>query len=164
MGYTPLVSLSDRNLYDDGHLLVAAVRVLTHREGRPPSVEEAAALVGLSPEVVHHLVRRLEAGGIARAVETPFEARIVIEDHTLLEQLPRDETGPSVASEFESFRERQQQKQEELEKLFEPGALKKKRQEKSSSLEKQFKAFRDSRRPRPPITDESEAPERDEPA
>jgi hypothetical protein len=141
-----------RNDYDDGHLLVAAVRLLMHRNGRPPTVEECAGLAGFSVELTHALVRRLEEYGAVRAVETPFEARVVIEDHTALEAIPRDATGPSVASEFESFRDRQKEKQKELDKLFGEGSLEKKKKERVSSLEEQFKKFRATRQYRPPAS------------
>ena len=150
MGYTRRMDEAARNDYDDGHLLVAAIRVLTHKNGRPPTVEECADLVGFSREVAHALVRRLEAYGAVRAVETPFEARVVIESHAALEAIPRDAAGPSVASEFESFRERTKEKQKELDKLFGEGSLEKKKQERVSSLEEQFKKFRATRQYRPP--------------
>ncbi len=144
------MSEKTRNDYDDGHLFVAAIRVLTHKNGRPPTVEECAELIGLSREVAHALVRRLEAHGAVRAVETPFEARVVIEDHATLETLPRDESGANVATEFEAFRDKQLEKQKELDKLFTEDSLTKKRDERVSSLEEQFKKFRATRQYRPP--------------
>jgi hypothetical protein len=140
------VAGEDRNDYDDGHLLVAAVRVLAHREGRPPTVEETADLIRLSREVAHHLVRRLAALGAVRLIETPFEARLVIADHTRLEALPRGEASPAIASELETFLARNEEKQKELDRLFDGGAVEKKKRERIGSLEEQFKKFRDSRR------------------
>lgn len=152
-----------RNDYDAGHLLVATIRVLTHRGGRPPTVAETAAEIGLSIEIAHHLVRRLQAARILRAVETPFEARLVIEDHTRLEQVARDESGPTVASEFEMFRDKQREKQSELDKLFADGGIDKRRQEETRALEEKFKQFRASRQYRPPVTPEPDAsPESEE--
>ncbi len=150
IGYTRPMSDAPRNDYDDGHLLVAAVRVLTHREGRPPSVEEAATLIGLSREVGYHLVRRLAALGIVRLVETPFEARLIVEDHTRLEQVPRGPSGPPIASEFETFKAKHDEKQRALDRLFGEGVMDKKRKDRVTSLEEQFKRFRESRRYRPP--------------
>jgi DNA-binding Lrp family transcriptional regulator len=144
------MSDAPRNDYDDGHLLVAAVRVLTHREGRPPSVEEAAKAIGMSREVGHHLVRRLAALGIVRLVETPFEARLIVEDHTRLEEIPRGEAGPAIASEFEMFKAKQDEKQRALDHLFGEGVMEKKRKDRVTSLEEQFKKFRETRRYRPP--------------
>ncbi len=136
----------DRIDYDDAHLLVAAVRVLAHRAGRPPTVEEMADSIGLSREVAFHLVRRLAALGAVQLVETPFEARLLVADHTRLETLPRGEAAPPIASEFDTFRERNEEKQKEFDRLFEGGSVEKKKQERVSSLEKKFKQFRDSRR------------------
>jgi hypothetical protein len=151
-----------RNAYDAGHLLVASIRVLVHRDGRPPTVAEAAAPIGLSLEIAHHLVRRLQEAGVLRAVETPFETRLVIEDHTRLEQVPREESGPSVASEFEMFRERQREKQSELDKLFADGGIEKRRQEETRTLEEKFKQFRATRQYRPPVGPDSGPSRRDE--
>jgi len=146
------MSDTTRNDYDDGHLFVAAIRVLTHKNGRPPTVEECADLIGFSREVAHALVRRLDEHGAVRAVETPFEARVVIEDHATLETLPRDDSGASVATEFETFRDKQKEKQKELDKLFGEGSLKKRHDERVSSLEEQFKKFRATRQYRPPAS------------
>jgi hypothetical protein len=147
------MSDAPRNEYEDSHLLVAAVRLLTHREGRPPSVDEAADLVGFSREVCYHLVRRLAANGIVRLVETPFEARLIIEDHTRLEEIPRGEAGPAIASEFETFRARHEEKQRQLDKLFGEGVAEKKKKDRVTGLEEKFKQFRASRRYGPPVAD-----------
>lgn len=132
--------------YDDAHVLVAAVRVLERLEGRPATVEEAADLIRMSREVAFHLVRRLAALGAVRLVETPFEMRVLIADHPRLETLPRDEASPSIASDFQTFRTKSEEKMKALDHLFEGGALEKKKKERASTLEQQFKQFRDARR------------------
>lgn len=159
IGYTSTMSDATRSDYEDGHLLVAAVRILAHREGRPPSVEEAADAIGFSREMCYHLVRRLAALGIVRLVETPFEARLVVEDHTRLEEIPRDQAGPAIASEFETFRARHEEKQRQLDRLFGEGAAEKKKKERVTSLEEKFKQFRANRTYRPPGTEGGKAGE-----
>lgn len=137
---------ASHNDYDDGHLIVAAVRILTHREGRPPSVDETADVISLSREVTYHLVRRLQALGVVRLVETPFEARLLVADHTRLEELDRGENAPTIASDFETFRAKNEEKQKELDRLFTEGGVEKKKQERVSALEQKFKQFRATRR------------------
>ena len=80
--------------YEESHLLVAAVRVLAHREGRSPTPAEVAAFIQFVPEKVNILVHELRKRGILKALEGPFEMRLDPGDPTLLESLPRGGGGP----------------------------------------------------------------------
>lgn len=92
-------------LYDTGHLIVGAIRVLTHVKGKPPSVEELAALTGLSLEQVHFTTNRLKELGVLEATETPFGATFFIRDHLRLETIERETPTDSLAERVAMFQQ-----------------------------------------------------------
>ncbi len=121
--------------YNEGHLLVAAVRVLTARnQGRPPTVEEAADLVGVSREWAGVLAASLEREGIVRMLKGPFESRVEIRDHLALEKLPRGETAAGVDEELRRFSAQKKKEEETLRDLFSSGSALKKQEERLDKL------------------------------
>jgi DNA-binding Lrp family transcriptional regulator len=132
--------------YDEGHLVVAAIRVLAHRqEGRPPTVEEIAELLKLSREWVGVLVNALERAGAVRALTGPFETRVEIADASRLEDLPRGASSAGVDEELKEFAEKKRQEEEKLKHLFGGGAASRER-EKLDRMADRFKGYK----PKPP--------------
>jgi hypothetical protein len=125
--------------------VVAAVRVLVHKTGRPPAVEEIAALLDWSKEFAGHLVRALEPLGIVRTIKSPFDLRVEVADHAALDQLPIEDHGPGLQSEVEEFHERFKKKQEELQNLFDSNELEKKRQQRLAGLDRELRDFKNPR-------------------
>jgi hypothetical protein len=128
--------------YEESHLLVAAVRVLTHREGRSPTPGEVAEFIHLVPEKVNILVHELRKRGILRALEGPFEVRLDPGDPTLLEALPRGESGPSIQGELAEFHSQLQEKKKEMERMFRGGEADRRRKERVAKLEQEFTKFK----------------------
>jgi hypothetical protein len=132
--------------YSEGHLVVAAIRVLAHRQaGRPPTEDEIAQLLGLSREWVGVLVSALEKAGIVSVLTGPFEARVEVADHTALEKLPRQAASGGVEEELKEFAARKKQEEERLRHLFGEAALKKEK-DRMSKLADDFKGYK----PKPP--------------
>ena len=131
--------------YHQGHLVVAATRVLEHRGEKPPTMEEIGQLLGISHEVVGAVARALAARGIVKIHMTPFDTRVEVADHTALEALPREGTGAAMQSEIEAFHRRQQEKQEKMEKLLGDGEYRKKKVEKHAGLDAQLKEWQKKR-------------------
>jgi DNA-binding transcriptional regulator GbsR (MarR family) len=130
--------------YDQGHLVVAAARVLEHLNSKPPTMEEIGGLLKISHEVIGAVARALESRGIVKIHKTPFDTRVEVIDHTGLEELPREDTGAAIQEEVEAFKQRSKEKQEEIEKLF-GGDFQKKKKEKQAELEAQLKDFQKKR-------------------
>ena len=128
--------------YEESHLLVAAVRVLMHREGRSPTPDEVAALLRISPEKAHILVHELRKRGILRALEGPFDLRLDVGDVAPLEELPKGQTGPAIASELEQFHSEQAEKKKEMERMFRGGEADRRRKERVAKLEREFSKFK----------------------
>jgi hypothetical protein len=128
--------------YEDAHLAVAAVRILSHRDGRSPTPEEVAGLLGFSTEKVYVLVHELRKLGILRALESPFDLRLDVGDPAPLETLPRGADGPSIEGELTEFQAREKEKQEKMERMLRGGEGDRRRQERVARLEKEFMKFK----------------------
>ena len=131
------------------HLIVAAVRVLTHQTGRPPAIEEIATLLGWSNELAGHLVRALERQAIVHTIRSPFDVRVEVGDHRGIEALPVEDRGPGLQDEVEKFHEQFKKKQAALQNLFESGELEAKKKERLANLEQELRDFKSPRRPNP---------------
>jgi len=135
--------------FEDGHLVVAAARVLCHRDPKPPRPEDIAELLGLPADFVRNLVVALGALGILNVMENPFEMRVEIGDHTLLENLPRGAEAPSIKEELDTFIQRKKREVEETEKMLSLDEIEKKKQEKIARLEDEMKKMKGKSKPGP---------------
>lgn len=141
--------MASKPSYEDGHLVVAAVRVLCHRDPKPPTPEAIAELVGLPKEFVRSLVVSLGDLGILHVMESPFEIRVEIGDHTLLESLPKGSEAPSIKAELDSFIKRKKKEVEETEKMLSLDEIEKRKKEKISKLEDEMKKMKGKSKPQP---------------
>jgi hypothetical protein len=136
------VRVSVKPSYEDGHLIVASVRVLSHNASKPPTPEAIAELLGLPVEFVRNLVVALGEEGILRVVENPFEIRAEIGDYVKLEDLPRASTTPSIKDELDDFVERKKKVVEETEKSLSLDEMNKKKKKKMSKFEEEMKKMK----------------------
>ena len=134
---------------EDGHLIVAAVRVLSHNATKPPTPEDIADLLGLAPEFARNLVVTLGEEGILKVVVNPFEIRAEVGDYTKLEDLPVESTAPTIQDELDDFVKRKQQAVEETERMLNLDEIEKKKKEKLSRLEDEMKKMKDEGQPPP---------------
>jgi hypothetical protein len=128
--------------YEDGHLVVAAVRVLSHKQAKPPTPEEISRLLDLPPEFVRTLVVPLGELGILRVMESPFETRVELGDHALLEDLPKSADGPSIKDELDGFIKRKKEELAETERMFTVDEMDKRKQEKLAKMEEEIKRMK----------------------
>jgi DNA-directed RNA polymerase specialized sigma subunit len=128
--------------YEDGHLIVAAVRVLSHRAAKPPTPEEIADLLGLAPDFARNLVRALGQEGILRIVENPFEIRAELGDHLRIEDLPKESEAPTIQHELDDFMKRKQREVEETEKMLSMEEIEKRKREKLGKLDEEMKKMK----------------------
>lgn len=93
------------DLYTTAHLFVAAVRVLDHRDGAPPSLEAVCRLLDYSDEKGSFLLNRLKEPGIVDTVQSGFNDRIVVGNHLAIEELPRDYEESRLEQELKKFKQ-----------------------------------------------------------
>ena len=127
---------------DEGLLLVAAIRVRAHLDGRPPLLDQVADLLGMPHELMRVLAIGLESQGILKQLTNAFEVRLDIVDAARVDELPAAGTGPRLGNELDDFRKAFQQKQDDLKKTFGKEALQKKTDEKMSAMEEKLRAFK----------------------
>ncbi len=137
--------------YEDGHLVVAAVRVLGHRSGKPPTPEEVADLVDMPAEFIRNVAISLGEEGILKVLENPFEIRLEIADHMKLETLPRKSEKPSIGDEIDEFLKKRKEKVKETEKMLSLEELEKRKKEKLAKLEEEMRKMKG--KPKPPFLD-----------
>jgi len=134
---------------NQAHLVVAAVRVLAYKQGRPPSVDEVAALLEQSREVMGHQIRVLESLDILRTVKSPFDLHVELRDPSQIDALPLEETGPGFQDEVDDFHRKFEEKQKKLQNLFDTGEQEQRQKERFADLDDELKSFRSPRRPNP---------------
>jgi hypothetical protein len=144
-----------------GHLIVAAIRVLTHLGERPPTEEGIAAHLGISREIALHILRGLEARGIVRPLKSPFDVRYDIGDHRLIESLPLEVEGPDMGREIEDFHKKSEDRQRKIEQMMRDADPERKTREKVSKIEEEFRRFSKKRPAGAPFSQPEDAPSED---
>ena len=95
--------MTEHTLYNDAHLMVAAIRILEHQTKAPPSLDSVCKCLAFSAEHGNLICRKLQALEIIKLVEGAFGTRLYIVDHLKIEELPRDEGPDKLAEALEAF-------------------------------------------------------------
>lgn len=90
--------------YTEAHLFVAAIRVLQHLEGFPPTIEDVCAMLRVSVEAGHGVCRDLQKMKIIEIYTDPFSVKLAVADHLEIEKLPKQAVEENrLARELERF-------------------------------------------------------------
>jgi len=138
-----------RPSYEDTHLIVAAVRVLSNNAAKPPTPEDVAELLDKPPDFIRSMIIVLGTEGILRVVENPFEIRAEVGDYLKIEDLPRASEVPTIKSELDEFVKRKKEVEDETGKSLSLDEIEKTNKEKMARLEDEMKRMRG--KPEPPI-------------
>ncbi|MGD8628044.1 MAG: hypothetical protein PVH52_03095 [bacterium] len=139
-----------RPSYEDTHLIVAAIRVLSNSAAKPPTPDDVAELLDKPPDLIRSLIIVLGTEGILRVVENPFEIRAEVADYLKIEELPRASEVPSIKSELDEFVKRRREAHDKTGKSLSLDEIEKKNREKMARLEDEMKRMRG--KPEPPIS------------
>jgi len=140
--------------YEKGHIIVAAIRILSYRENRFPVAAEVSDMTGIPGELAGMLLHELENIGIIRSIPSAFDARFELVDPAPLEDLPREEEGPKLREEVDEFHQKAKHRQEEMERMFADPEREQKRRSKMSKLEDELKRFKKEGRPPHPFAED----------
>ncbi|RKZ10276.1 hypothetical protein DRQ53_05000 [bacterium] len=134
----------------DGHLIVAAIRILEHLEEHPPTEEEIAALLRWHEDKTRVITRELADLGALAAIRSPFEVRYKLQDPARVDELPASSNvSDDFAREIEAFDERATAEQERIEEML--GSAQPKPEDPSkAALEDEFGDFK-GRKPKDPF-------------
>ena len=127
--------------YEEGHAHVAAIRLLQYRLKRPPTLDEVAEALGSKPEITNHRLRALQALGIVRMVENPFDVHISVGDHLALEKLPAEVSEAGLSDAVQDFKKRQAEKAEEMIRMFDEGDPNQERRERTGKQAEDLRKF-----------------------
>ncbi len=95
--------MNHANLYSSAHLIVAAIRILEHRNSSPPSVENICDTLSVSLEQGNLLFRKLEELKIIEVVEGPYGTRLFVRNHLMIEEIPKDSKESGIEEEIKQF-------------------------------------------------------------
>lgn len=116
-----------KSIFSEGHLVVAAIRILEFRNGSPPSSDQIGEMLGLSSEQTAYIIRRLNEASIIEQVKGAFGDRWTTADYLQLENLPRDTAEPTqLDNALEKFQSEKNKMAKKVEAIKEQQALKKK--------------------------------------
>lgn len=126
-----------KSLYEEAHLLVAAIRVLEHTRLVPPAVEDICSALSFSLEESNRICRKLNELEIIDIVEGAFGTKLYIKDHLRIENLPRENKDNRLEEELKKFQDAQKQLSKKVESI--QAEQDKKKKDLFAKLNKQLK-------------------------
>jgi hypothetical protein len=93
------------DLYFNAHLVVAAIRIFTHKNSKNPSLNEICATLSFSLEQGNLICKKLKDLGIIDVVEGAFENHLFIKDHLKIEEIPRDKKEDKLEEALKKFKD-----------------------------------------------------------
>lgn len=124
--------------YSEAHLFAAAIRVLNHQTKTQPSIDDLCSMLNISVEHGLKVTRKLKDQGILETFEDPFSIRIGLENHLLIEDLPKAEAKESnLSDELAQFMARKNKEEKKIESI--QAELDQKKKEMFSSIEEKLK-------------------------
>jgi DNA-directed RNA polymerase specialized sigma subunit len=127
------------SLYDEAHVIVAAVRVLEFRKSASPSLKEISDILGMNIDRVTRISNDIKAMGIVDMVDGPFESiNLIVTDHQKIEEISREVKEIKMEDEIRKFQEKSKNAYEDKVKAF---TMESKKKEKAlfEALQKKFK-------------------------
>jgi DNA replication protein DnaD len=128
---------SDTSFYHQGHLVVAAIRVLEHRQKTAVSMEDIQDLLGTSIEKVNFTCKKLHDKGIIEILEGAFGNRLTISDHMKLEAFSNLQDEDPLKDALAEFQKSRTNMSKKVAKIQSKQAQKKKNL--FADIEKKFK-------------------------
>ncbi|MFZ5572354.1 MAG: hypothetical protein ACOZF0_18290 [Thermodesulfobacteriota bacterium] len=132
-----------KNIYEEAHLIVAAVRVLAYTRHVPPAVEDVGAALSLSLEEANRICRKLKELEIIDIVEGAFGTKLYVRDHLRIENLPRDGKDTRLEEELKKFQDAQKHLSKKVESI--QAEQTQKRKELFAKLNQQLKGSLDKK-------------------
>ncbi len=97
--------MQNPDLYSNAHLVVAAIRIFTHKNSKHPSLNEICKTISFSLEQGNLICKKLKDLGIIDVVEGAFENHLFIKDHLKIEEIPRDKKEDKLEDALKKFKD-----------------------------------------------------------
>jgi hypothetical protein len=91
------------DFYSNAHLVVAAIRVLTHQNSTPPSMDQVCRIISFSLEQGNFICKKLKETGIVDVVEGGFGTRLFIKNHLKIEEIPKGKKEDNLEESLKAF-------------------------------------------------------------
>ena len=135
--------------YDQGHIIVSAVRLFSHREGKMPTAKDISTLTGFPMDLTLHLCNKLLEISVLGIVEGAFDDRYHVLNHLELEELPRSVDSEQMSREVEKFKADRMEKQKKIEEMFTGKDKGLRKKERMKDLEEKLKDPTTHKKPNP---------------
>jgi len=96
--------MKDKDFYSKAHLIVAAIRILEHHKGEPPSSKDVSVTLSIAVEQVNRLCKKLDEMGIIEAVEGAYGSRLFVRNHLKIEEIEQGVSESSIEDEVKKFK------------------------------------------------------------
>ncbi|MBW2604828.1 MAG: hypothetical protein JRE28_11020 [Deltaproteobacteria bacterium] len=97
--------MQNPDLYSSAHLVVAAIRIFTHKNSNHPSMNEICKTLSFSLEQGNLVCKKLKDSGIIDVVEGAFENHLFVKDHLKIEEIPRDKKEDGIEDALKKFKD-----------------------------------------------------------
>jgi len=124
----------------DAHLLLAAIRVLSHLNQRSPRPDEVAGLLELPEATVRMRAVILQDLGAMVLVESAYEVQLEIRDYLVVEEL-EEARSEALAEDLAAFDKKKQDEAEKMARLFDDGTFEQERKDKLASMDEELKSM-----------------------
>jgi len=132
----------------EAHLIVAAIRVLSHRDGAAPRPDSVAELLGLAPAMLRIQLATLQDLGIVALVESAFDIHVEVRDYLLIEELEVQEAAGDLSEDLADFDRRKQEETAKMQQLFSEGEHERKLSERHKKMDDDLQDFGKNRKPK----------------
>jgi hypothetical protein len=129
--------MQNSDFYSNAHLVVAAIRILTHKNSTPPSIDQVCRTISFSLEQGNFICKKLKKIGIIEVVEGAFGNRLFIKSHMKIEEIPKGKKENKLEKALKKF----QSSREDFSKKIESYQVKQEKKQKDlfAELEKKLK-------------------------
>jgi hypothetical protein len=93
------------DLYSNAHLVIAAIRIFTHKNSKHPSMNEICKTLSFSLEQGNLICKKLKDLGIIDVIEGAFENHLFIKNHLKIEEIPRDKKEDRLEDALKKFKD-----------------------------------------------------------
>ena len=131
------------DLYSNAHLVVAAIRVLTHQQKAPPSVKTVCQALSFSLEHGNFICNKLAETEVIEIVEGAHGIRLFIKDHLKIEDLPKGDKVSRLEDDLKKFKDSRKDFTKKIESFQAEQA--KKQKDLFAELEKKLKKEADKK-------------------
>jgi len=131
----------------EAHLIVAAIRILVHREGSAPRPDAIAEFLGIPPARLRILLASLQELGIIALVDSAFDTHVENRNHLAIEDLATTGRGDELREDLADFDRRKQAEAEKMAQLFSDGEHDRKQAERLNKMDAELRDFGKKKKP-----------------